>query len=94
MIKLLDIFPIICYNTFCKTNFNFREENIMPLSAYLIIGLIGGLVLTVLLKLLFNKITGKHGIDFADFMEFFIMWLVCSVIVIVIMFLITLESHM
>lgn len=66
----------------------------MPLSAYPIIGLVGGLVLTVLLKFLFNKITGKRGIDFADFFEFFIMWLICSVIIIVIMFLITLESHM
>lgn len=61
----------------------------MPLSAYLIIGLLGGLVLTILLKLLFNKITGKNGVDFADFGEFFGMFMTCSVIVIIIMFLIT-----
>ena len=66
----------------------------MPLSAYLIFGLVGGLVLTILLKLLFNKITGKNGIDFADFGEFFGMFMICSIIVIVIMFVITLESNL
>lgn len=66
----------------------------MPFSAYLIISLVGGLVLTVLLKLLFNKITGKNGFDRADLFEYFIMWLVCSFIIIVIMFVITLESHL
>ena len=61
----------------------------MPLSAYLIIGLVGGLILTVLLKLLFNKITGKNAFDHADLGEFFGMWMVLAVILIVILFLIT-----
>lgn len=64
----------------------------MPLSAYLIFGLVGGLILTIFLKFLFNKITGKNGIDFADFWEFFIMWIICSIIIIVIMFVISIES--
>lgn len=65
----------------------------MPLSLYVIIGLVGGLVLTILLKLLFNKITGKNGAEFARLSEFFSMFITCTVIVIVIMVLITIDVN-
>lgn len=64
----------------------------MPFSLILIIGLVGGLILTILLKLFFNKITGKNGRDFADFGEFCLMWIISSVIVIVILSVISIES--
>lgn len=64
----------------------------MPFSAYLIISLVGGLILTVLLKLLFNKITGKNGIDFAHLDEFFGMFITCSIIILILMIVITVEN--
>ncbi len=64
----------------------------MPFSAYLIISLVGGLVLSVLIKLLFNKITGRHASDFSRLDEFFGIFITCSVIILVIMLLITLET--
>lgn len=64
----------------------------MPISLILIIGVVGGLVITVLLKLFFNKITGKNGTDFADFGEFCLMWIISSIIVIVILSVISIES--
>lgn len=64
----------------------------MPISLILIIGVVGGLVITVLLKLFFNKISGKNGHDWADFGDFGIMWIVSSVIVIVILSVISIES--
>lgn len=56
----------------------------MPLSVTLILSLILGLGLTVLLKLIFNKITGKNGIEFAHLREFFSMFITCFIIVFII----------
>lgn len=64
----------------------------MPFSAYLIISVVGGLVLSVLIKLLFNKISGRHAYDFSHLGEFFGIFITCSVIILVIMIAITLET--
>lgn len=66
---------------------------IMP-STCLIVALIGGLALTFLMKLMFNKISGKNGVDFANMGEFLKMFIVCFIIVLAIMISITAESAM
>lgn len=52
----------------------------MPLSAMLIVSLVVGLVAGTLIKLLFNKITGKRAFDSAHLDEFFGIIIVCAVI--------------
>ncbi len=64
----------------------------MPFYMYLIVSLVGGLILTVLLKLLFNKVTGKHASDWSNFSDFAGMFLGCSFIIFIIMLSATCES--
>lgn len=53
----------------------------MPITFILIGTLVVGLIVAVLIKLLFNKISGKHAVDFSDLGQFFGIWIVCSLII-------------
>lgn len=64
----------------------------MPLSAILIFSVVGGLVLAILMKLLFNKITGKHASDFSDLADFFGIFIGSSFILFIILITVSCES--
>ena len=64
----------------------------MGFTAMLGASLIGGLVLAAIIKGIFNGITGDHSFEFSDLRDFFIMFLVCSVIVFVLIVIFGMDS--
>lgn len=63
----------------------------MPFSVCLIIAVVGGLIISVLIKLLFNKITGKNASDFSSLSDFLGAFITCSVIILIILISINME---
>ena len=59
----------------------------------LIVALVGGLVLSFLIKLIYNKVSGKNAIDHSDLRDFLKTFSVCFVIILFIMISIIIESH-
>lgn len=73
----------MCYNDL-KAKFDifyFWRKNNMPITFIFIGVLVVGLILATLIKLLFNKISGKQAVDFSDLGQFFGIWIVCCLII-------------
>lgn len=66
----------------------------MVFTPILIGSVVGGLVLAVIIKLLFNKIAGHRGLDFSDLGEFFGIFIACTLIILLIVGAATCESCM
>lgn len=64
----------------------------MPFSVLIIISLVGGLILAVVIKLLFNLISGRNATDFSDLADFFRIFLGCAVIVFLVIALASCEA--
>lgn len=83
----------MCYNNFeSKFRHLFWRKNIMPITFIFIGVLVVGLIVATLIKLLFNKISGKQAVDFSDLGQFFGIWIACCFIIFAVVLMATCET--